>query len=70
MVEQSGYKFYRNVKEYGAKGDGVTDDTKAINAAISAGDRCGESCGNTFAMGAIVYFPVRCSLLIQLKPEG
>ncbi|KAJ5937656.1 hypothetical protein N7454_003998 [Penicillium verhagenii] len=51
------YKVFRNVKDFGAKGDGSTDDTAAINKAISSGDRCGKGCDSSTTTPAIVYFP-------------
>jgi glucan 1,3-beta-glucosidase len=38
-------------------GNGVTDDTAAINAAINAGGRCGQGCNSTTTTPAVVYFP-------------
>ena len=35
----------------------MTDDTAAINSAISAGSRCGEGCDSSTTTPAIVYFP-------------
>ncbi|EGX93627.1 LysM domain protein [Cordyceps militaris CM01] len=53
----SGYKVFRNVKDYGAVADGKTDDTDAINKAMSDGKRCGADCGSSTIKPAIVYFP-------------
>lgn len=44
-TKMGGVKWF-NVQEYGAKGDNSTDDTAAINAAITAAEE-----------GAVIYFP-------------
>lgn len=56
-ANKDSYKIFRNVKDYGAAGDGTTDDTEAINKAIADGDRCGEGCDSSTTTPAIVYFP-------------
>jgi hypothetical protein len=35
LSDSSGYVVHRNVKDFGAKGDGSTDDSAAFNAAIT-----------------------------------
>ncbi|KAM4057175.1 pectate lyase superfamily protein [Hirsutella rhossiliensis] len=54
---QADYKVFRNVKDYGARGDGSSDDTDAINRAITEGNRCGQKCDSQTTTPAIVYFP-------------
>lgn len=39
------------------EGDGKTDDTDAINDAISSGNRCGRGCDSSTVSPALVYFP-------------
>ncbi|PWN22927.1 pectin lyase-like protein, partial [Microstroma glucosiphilum] len=56
----SEYSVFRDAKDFGAKGDGLADDTDAINRAISHGGRCGGGDpGNDSSTisPALVYFP-------------
>lgn len=55
--DAAGYKVFRNVKDYGALGDGSTDDSDAINKAIADGNRCGLGCSSSTTTPALVYFP-------------
>ncbi len=48
-------EIFRNVLYYGAYGDGVHDDTAAINFALS--DGCGDGCSGSTTRGAVVYLP-------------
>ncbi|OAR05731.1 hypothetical protein LLEC1_03459 [Akanthomyces lecanii] len=64
----NGYTVFRNVKDYGAVGDGKTDDTDAINKAMSDGHRCGADCGSSTVKPAIVYFPAGSYRVRQTIP--
>ncbi|KAL9936319.1 hypothetical protein V8E36_005161 [Tilletia maclaganii] len=59
----STYKVYRNVKDYGVKGDGMTFEDDAIEAAMKDGGRCGHGCGSSTTQNAVLYFPPGTYLL-------
>ncbi|CAK1355823.1 Glucan endo-1,3-beta-glucosidase [Cercospora beticola] len=59
LVNGENYRIFRNVKDYGAKGDGQTDDTDAFNRAVSDQSRMGGGKGRAGSTGqpALIYIP-------------
>ena len=66
--DDAAYAVYRNVRDFGAKGDGVTDDTKAFKAAMIDGKRCGKGCNGSTIKNAIVYIPPGTYLISTTIP--
>src|SRR6266849_5392607 len=51
------YPVIRNVRDYGAQGDGKTDDWKAFDEAMKDGERCGADCKGTSTRGTVLFVP-------------
>jgi polygalacturonase len=73
----NGYAVYRNVRFYGARGDGVTDDTAAIIRALTAaradqGSNVPYGPGVTYSAStktpAYVFFPIGTYLITNTLP--
>lgn len=59
LVNGQNYNIFRNVKDFGAVGDGETDDTDAFNRAISDESRIGggKGAGGSTGQPALIYVP-------------
>lgn len=62
------YTVFRNVRDYGAVGDGITDDTEAIKFALLDGQRCAANCNGATTKNAIVYLPPGTYLISSAVP--
>lgn len=62
------YKVFRNVMDYGAKADGVTDDSEAFRKAMNDGRRCGKNCNGSTTKNAIVYVPPGTYVIASTVP--
>ncbi|MFI5129717.1 MAG: glycoside hydrolase family 28 protein [Chitinophagales bacterium] len=60
-IEASANNIFYNIRDFGAKGDGIALDTKAINDAIDAASKAG---------GGTVYFPPGTYLSYSIRLES
>lgn len=60
IANGANWTVFRNVRDFGAKGDGAADDSAAINSAILLGNAQGDRASGVFGITqqpAVVYFP-------------
>lgn len=62
------YTVFRNVRDYGAVGNGVTDDTKALKAVMNDGKQCDAKCNGSTLKNTIVYIPPGTFLISTAIP--